>query len=79
MPIWLNHDHGDGGVVDMLAVNAYSRVKVCTPIFLISKSFLKNLQNSNGHIPYQRSTQTRVAMWIIFGFGRNVFVVEEHF
>jgi hypothetical protein len=34
MPIWLNHDYGDGGVVDISAVDAYSRVEVCTPIFL---------------------------------------------
>jgi hypothetical protein len=50
MPIWLNHDHGDGRVVDISAVDAYFRVEVCTPIFLICKSILKNLQNSNGHI-----------------------------
>jgi hypothetical protein len=50
-PIWLNHDHGDGGVVDISAVDAYSGVEVCTQIFLIRKSFSKNLQNSNGHIP----------------------------
>jgi hypothetical protein len=43
--IWLNHDHGGGGVVDI------SAVEVCIPIFLIHKSFSKNLQNSNGHIP----------------------------
>jgi hypothetical protein len=49
--IWLNHDHGDGGVVDISAVDTYFGVEVCTPIFLIWKSFLKNLQNSNGHIP----------------------------
>jgi hypothetical protein len=51
MSIWLNHDHGDGGVVDISAVDAYSGVEVCTPIFLICKSFSKNLQNLNGHIP----------------------------
>jgi hypothetical protein len=50
MAIWLNHDHEDGGVVDISAVDAYSGVEVCTPIFLIHKSFLKNLPNSNGHI-----------------------------
>jgi hypothetical protein len=50
MPIWLNHDHGDGGIVDISVVDAYSRVEVCTLIFLIPKSFSKNLQNSNGHI-----------------------------
>jgi hypothetical protein len=50
-PIWLNHDHGDGGVMDISAVDAYSGVEVCTSIFLIRKSFSKNLQNSNVHIP----------------------------
>jgi hypothetical protein len=34
MPTWLNLDYGDGGVVDILAVDAYSRVELCTPIFL---------------------------------------------
>jgi hypothetical protein len=32
--IWLNHDYGDGGVMNILAVDAYFRVEVCTPIFL---------------------------------------------
>jgi hypothetical protein len=50
-PIWLNHAYGDGGVVDISAVDTYSGVEGCTPIFLIHKSFSKNLQNSNGHIP----------------------------
>jgi hypothetical protein len=49
--VWLNHDHGDRGVVDISTVDTYSEVEVCTPIFLIHKSFLKNLQNSDGHIP----------------------------
>jgi hypothetical protein len=78
-PIWLNHDHGDGRVVDISAVDAYSGVEVCTPIFLTHKSFLKNLQNSNGHFPYQSSTQTRVDMWIIFSSSRNVYAIEEPF
>jgi hypothetical protein len=34
LPTWLNHDYGDGRVVDILAVDAYSRVELCTPIFL---------------------------------------------
>jgi hypothetical protein len=34
MPTWLNHDYGDGGVVDILAVDTYSGVDVCTPIFM---------------------------------------------
>jgi hypothetical protein len=33
-PTWRNHDYGDGGVVDIFAVDTYSRVEVCTPIFL---------------------------------------------
>jgi hypothetical protein len=42
-PTWLNHDNGDGGVVDILAVDTYSGVEVCTSIFFgeASKSFLK--------------------------------------
>jgi hypothetical protein len=34
MLTWLNQDYGDGRVVDILAVNAYFRVDVCTPIFI---------------------------------------------
>jgi hypothetical protein len=34
MPTWLNHGYGDGGVVDILVVDAYSGVELCTPIFL---------------------------------------------
>jgi hypothetical protein len=30
----LKHDYGDGGVVDILVVDAYSGVELCTPIFL---------------------------------------------
>jgi hypothetical protein len=41
MPTWLNNDYGDGAVVDILAVYAYSKVEVCTPIFFGSKSFSK--------------------------------------
>jgi hypothetical protein len=33
MPTLLNHDYGDGEVVDILAVYAYFGVDVCTPIF----------------------------------------------
>jgi hypothetical protein len=43
------------------------------------KSFSKEFQNSDGHIPLQSSTQTTIAMWIIFGSGRNVYVIEEPF
>jgi hypothetical protein len=33
-PTWLNHDYRDEGVVNILVVDAYSGVKVCTPIYL---------------------------------------------
>jgi hypothetical protein len=33
-PTWLNHDYEDGGVVDILTVDAYFEVELCTPIFL---------------------------------------------
>jgi hypothetical protein len=33
-PTWLNQDYGDGGAVDILAVDAYSGVDVCMPIFM---------------------------------------------
>jgi hypothetical protein len=49
---WLNHDYEDRGVVDILAVDSYSEVELCTPIFWVrlannvgSKSFLKKIQN----------------------------------
>jgi hypothetical protein len=32
-PTWLNHDYGDGGDVDILAMGAYSGVEVCMPMF----------------------------------------------
>jgi hypothetical protein len=34
MPTWLNHDYGDGRVVDILMVDVYSGVELCTPIFM---------------------------------------------
>jgi hypothetical protein len=34
VPTWLNHDYADGGVVDILAVDAYYIVDVCIPMFM---------------------------------------------
>jgi hypothetical protein len=34
MPTWVNHDYGDERVVDILMVDIYSRVDVCTQIFM---------------------------------------------
>jgi hypothetical protein len=38
MVTWLNHDYGDEGIVDILVVDTYSRVKVCKSIFLSEAS-----------------------------------------
>jgi hypothetical protein len=58
MPTWLNHDYGDGGVVHMLAMDAYSvcmyarqYLWVRLAINVGGKSFSKKNQNSDGHIP----------------------------
>jgi hypothetical protein len=38
---WLSHDYGNGRVVDISAVDAYSEMKLCTPLLLgvASKKF----------------------------------------
>jgi hypothetical protein len=48
---WLSHDYGNGGVVDISAVDAYSRMELCMPILLDEaskkldgKSFSKNFK-----------------------------------
>jgi hypothetical protein len=41
----------------------------------VANHFGKNLKLKWTHP--QSSTQIRVAMWVIFGSGRNVHVVEE--
>jgi hypothetical protein len=50
---WLSTDYGNGGVVDISAVDAYSRMELCTPILLSEASkkiewqiILKKFQNS---------------------------------
>jgi hypothetical protein len=55
---WLSHDYENGGVMDILVVDAYSGMELCTPILLgeaskklDDKSFLKNFKTQNGHIP----------------------------
>jgi hypothetical protein len=54
---WLSHDYGNGGVVDISVVDAYSRMELCMPIFLgeaskkiDGKSFLKKFKTHNGHL-----------------------------
>jgi hypothetical protein len=83
-PTWLNHDYGDGGVVDILAVDAYSGVELCTPKnFCVrlannvgSKSFLKKNSKLKWTHPLTKLNTTRVTMWIIFVSGRNMYVIE---
>jgi hypothetical protein len=50
---WLSHDYGNGGVVDISAVDAYSRIELCMPILLGEASkkigrqiIFENFQNS---------------------------------
>jgi hypothetical protein len=50
-PTWVNHDYGDGGVMDILAVDTYSGVDVCTQYLWVrlainvgGKSFLEKLK-----------------------------------
>jgi hypothetical protein len=50
---WLGHDYGNGGVVDISAVDAYSRMELCMPILLGEASkkigrqiIFENFQNS---------------------------------
>jgi hypothetical protein len=75
--IWLNHDYGDMRVVNISTVDAYSGVEVCTPIFLI-RIFEKSSKLKWTHSLTKLNTK-KVAMWIIFGSARNVYVVEEPF
>jgi hypothetical protein len=55
MPIWLNHDYGDGRVVDILVVDVYSRVEVCTPMFL-GEASKKNLVTNH----FRKKFKTRM-------------------
>jgi hypothetical protein len=56
---WLSHNYGNGGVMDISAVDAYSRMDLCTPILLCEaskknldgKSFLKIFKTHNVDIP----------------------------
>jgi hypothetical protein len=39
---WLNHDYGNGGIVDISTVDAYSGMELCTPI--LGEASKKNWQ-----------------------------------
>jgi hypothetical protein len=58
MPTWLNHDYGDRGlwiygqwtnIPEWMYARQYLWVRLA--INMGGKSFLKNFQNSDGHIP----------------------------
>jgi hypothetical protein len=78
-PIWLNHDLGDGGVVDISTVDANYGVEVYTLIFLMRKSFSKKSSKLKWTHPLIKLNTTRVDMWIIFGSSRNVYDIEESY
>jgi hypothetical protein len=69
------------GVVDISAVDAYSEVEVCTPIFLgeASKSFLNFFKTQLGTSLNKAQHKQELLCGKTFGFGRNVYVVEEPF
>jgi hypothetical protein len=56
-PTWLYHDYGDGELVDILVVDAYSGVEVCSSIFLgeaskknwLANHFKKNSKLKGAH------------------------------
>jgi hypothetical protein len=55
---WLSHGYGNGGFVDISAVDAYFGMELCTPILfgeaskkMDGKSFSKKFKTHNGHIP----------------------------
>jgi hypothetical protein len=56
---WLSHGYGNGRVVDIWAVDAYSGMELCTPILLGEASknfgweiiFFKKIKTHNGYIP----------------------------
>jgi hypothetical protein len=70
-PTWLNYDYGDGGVADILAVDAYSRVELCLQI-IFEKKIITLMDTS-----LSKAQHKQELLWKIFGSGRNVYVVEE--
>jgi hypothetical protein len=83
---WLSHDYGNGGDVDILAVDAYSGIELCTLILLGEASkkirwqiIFNNFKNSQWTHHLTKLNIKKVAMWIVFDSGRNVYVVEEPF
>jgi hypothetical protein len=68
--------------VDISVVEAYSRVEVCTPIFLgeASKSFLKKKFKTQLDTSHNKAQQKQELLsGKIFGSGRILYVVEEPF
>jgi hypothetical protein len=56
---WLSHDYGNGGVVDISVVVAYSEMELCTVILLgeaskkiwMANHFRKKFKTHNRYIP----------------------------
>jgi hypothetical protein len=77
-----------GDAENLSAVDVYPEIELCTPIIFLGeasskisrrKNHFEKFKTQEEHIPEQRSTRTRVSTWNIFGFGRNVYAVEEPF
>jgi hypothetical protein len=67
--------------MDISAVDAYSEVEVCTPIFLdeASKSFLNFFKTQLGTFLNKAQHKQELLCGKTFGSGRNVYVIEEPF
>jgi hypothetical protein len=74
--------------VDILAVDAYSGMELCTPIFLGQASnkisrrenhFEKNSKLEKNTSLNKVQHKRGLLCGYLFDFGRNVNVVEEHF
>jgi hypothetical protein len=63
------------------AVDAYSGMEVCSPIILgeASKSFLKFFKTQLDTSLNKAQHKQELLCGKIFGFGRNMYVVEEPF
>jgi hypothetical protein len=67
--------------MDISAVDAYSEVEVCTPIFLdeASKSFLNFFKTQLGTFHKKAQHKQELLCGKTFGSRRNVYVIEEPF
>jgi hypothetical protein len=86
---WVHHDYGCRGVVEILTMDAYLRMDLCTSIlfgwdwqqvFHEVKIDLKNSKTQKMTHPLTKLNKNK-SYYVdkYFGFDRNVYVVEELF